>query len=294
MLILTLLSVLTLIVFEVTAFVQNVVFDPSVYSEAITKQKVGDVVYDNLCDYFTSFEGPTGIPANVFIDGIDKDQLLDAAYSLTSDSIYYLTNSSAPAPQIKFDYSKVDKSVTDYIENYSQENGIEKDDDYYKLLENTLTTVHAQINSRLDVMLLYKLSTSNYAPKMHTYSQLVGRVMYSSLLVLILLVLLMIVVDRRHPRDLPYWFGVVIFCSSAILLAPSMYLDKIRYFDSFFMKTDYVYRTVTGLCNVILERVIYDQTVFLIFGIGLILLTIVIHMLYKRYLKGKQIHKETH
>ena len=58
-----------------------------------------------------------------------------------------------------------------------------------------------------------------------------------------------------------------------------------HFFDRFFVKSDYIYRTVTGLCDTALDRIITAQTIALMIGILLILLTLVIHAIYLKYLR---------
>lgn len=287
MLLLTIFSVLCFVAFESAAFIRYVVFEPNIYSEAMIRGRVSDIIYDDLVDYFTSFSGPTGIPAEVFTAKLDKNALSEAAYQLTADSLTYLTDSNAAEPQVNFDFSEIENYVDSYIVGYTQANNIEMDESFYKLIENTHKTIESQITGQLDVSLLYSLTKTGYAETIHKYSRMIENGVYISGVSFLFLVMLMIVVDRKHPRDLPYWFGVMFFSAGSIVLFPAMYLQKISYFDSFFMRTDNVYKTVTGIAKVLLNRIINTQTAVVLFGIFLIIATVAIHMIYLNYLKKK-------
>ncbi len=291
MLVLSILSILSLIVLEATAFIQFVLFQPDIYLEAMSRGRVDEVIYNDLVDYFTGFSGPTGIPPEIFIAPLNKDELYDASKMLTADSIVYLTDPSAAKPTINYDFSKVENYVDAYIEQYTDHNGIPKDETYYNLVKNTNATIESQISGQLDVTMLYTLSGSSYAATLQKSTGLIQTGLVVSGIAFALFFMMMIIIDRRHPRDLPYWFGVTLTASSIILLAPAMYLNKINYFDNFFMRSDNVYKTVTSICGVVLNRVINGETMILICGVLLILSTIIIHMFYIRYLKNK--HRES-
>ena len=287
MLILTIITIICILVCEVSAFVRYVVFDPNIYAEAMVRGRIGDIIYDDLVDYFNGFSGPTGIPAEVFTAKLDSDTLMDSSYQLTVDSLTYLTDPNAPKPEVQYDFADIESYVDSYIIGYTEANGFEVDDDVKKLIENTHKTIESQITGQLDVTMMYTLTKTAYAENIHKFSRIIERAVYVSGIIGLFLVMIMVVIDRKHPRDLPYWFGVTLFSSGAIVLFPSMYLQHISYFDSFFMRTDNVYKTVTGVCKVLLNRVINTQTVVMIFGVFLILLTVVIHMIYINYLKKK-------
>ena len=290
MLVLSIFSVLFLIAFEVTAYTQFVLFQPDMYSEAMITGRVDEVIYDDLKDYFTGFSAPTGIPAEIFIAPLNKDDLFDSSYTLTVDSLAYLTGHSTAKPSVNYDFKRMEDYVDAYIEQYSAHNHIPQDENYYKLINNTHATIESQITGQLDVTMLYSLTKSGYSENLRSYAGYVKYGVIISGVLLALLLMMIVVIDRKHPRDLPYWFGVILVGSSAILLAPALYLDKINYFDRFFMRSNNVYKTVTSICRVVLERVINAQTLALIFGIMLIILTVVIHMIYLNYLKKKQRH----
>ena len=288
MLVLTILSIISLLFFEVSAYTEFVLFQPQIYYESMVNSRVDEIIYNDLVEYFQGFSGPTGIPAEVFTAPLDKQELFEASYWLTVDSLIYLVDDSASEPTINYDFSKVENYVDAYIEQYSEYNNIPKDENYYQLIQNTHQTIESQIKGQLDVALLNKLALSGYRPNVRDYyAKLQIKTIVSGIL-LVFFIAAMIIVDRKHPRDLPYWFGVTLVTTSVIILAPALYLDKINYFDNFFMRSDNVYNTVTNVCHYVLSNVINSETMILIFGVFLILLTIIVHLFYIKYLNRKQ------
>ena len=283
MLVFSLLAVMILIVFEISAFVQLVLFKPDIYSTAIGRKSVNDAVYEDLLEYFEQFSAPTGVPAEVFTDPIDKEELSKASFDLLMDSLDYLTDKNAPKPEIKYDFKPFEDSVVGYIEKYSEENDIVKDDEYYDLIDNTVTTGENQIVARLDLMMLFQLSNTRYGEIVHQKSWLIRDVMFVSLGVLVVILMIMVIIDRHHVRDLPYWLGLILMVSGLVFLLPAIYLDSINYFSTFFIRSPYIYLTVTGVFEELLSRVIYFELSLVILGLILIIATIIIHVLYKNY-----------
>lgn len=287
MLLLTVLEVLSLIGFECSYFAQNVLFKPDIYTAAISDEKIGQVIYDDLCEYFTQFSMPTGIPAEVFTDALDVNYLEQCAKNTISDSLAYLTNPNATKPKIQYDFTSLDNSITTYIETYSDENGIERDDEYQKLLDNTIKTSHEQIITKLDVLLLCQFADSSLAPKLHQYSGYINFAVLCTGAASIFFLLVMIIADIKHPRDLPYWVGTILMCSAVTILIPTIYLKKINYFDSFIIRNMHIYQTVTGLFRRLLDNVINFQFIMLLIGCCFIILTIIIHLFYVRSVRKK-------
>ena len=284
---LTIFSVILLILLEITMFVNLVLLNPKIYSETIGKYDVGSSVYKELTEYFVQFSAPTGIPAEVFNDHIDKSVLTNSAYKLTEDSVKYLSDPNAPEPQIHYDFTDIDASVNGYIEQFNKENSVEMDEETEKLIGNTINVVHSQIESKLDVMMIYSIAKSPAAASIHKYSSMLKYLMYASGAAFLVCVIIMIVIDRRHPRDLPYWFGTVCFSSALIILVPSLYLQKTKYFTGFFMRNEHIYKSVTGLCERLLSYITDAQFIMLLIGVALILITLMIHGVYVKYVRKR-------
>lgn len=283
MLILSLLAAIVLIAFELCFFVSQVIFKPELYSEAMGKNDVAEAIYEDLDTYFGQYSIPSNIPKEVFTGSLDKSELSRAAYGLLSDSLAYLTDPSAEKPEPEYDFTSLENDITGYFESYAEENKIEKNDEYRKMLDSTISTAEEQIESKLDVMMLYTVSQTKFAATVHKYAKLINAAAVACAVMLAVLAALMVFVDRHHPRDLTYWFGTAIFCSSAAQLIPAVYLDKIGYFNSFFMKSEHVYRTVTGFFQTALDKLIFMHTVLVIIAVLLIAVTLIVHMIYKWY-----------
>jgi hypothetical protein len=287
MFILSVVSALVLILFEATLFVSQVLFKENIYSEALGKFDIAGTIYDELDTYFEQLYAPTGIPKEVYMDSIEKSALSQASYTLLTDSLEYLTNPKADKPEIQYDFTQLESDITEYIENYADENGDEKDDDYYSLIDNTISVAESQIQSRLDVMMLYTVSQTGFAEKIHNASGYVNYAMVGVGAVLLILLAVMFAINRHHLRDMTYWIGGIMLSASAVIIAPALYLEKTGYFNKFFMRSNHIYQTVTGFFSVALDKIITAQVALLIIAVVLIVATLGIHSLYVFYLKKK-------
>lgn len=288
MLILTVFAVFMLLIFELTMFVRTTLFKPDIYSEMMGKENIGGVIYNELTEYFTWFSVPTVIPSEIYNDPLDKAELIEGSYSLIEQSLAYLSDKNAPKPELHYDFTAIDKSITDYTAAQYAEMGIAMDNDANTMLDNTLKIVHQQIEDKLDVMLLYRLSKSGFGAKAHAYSGVVGYLAVGAGVLLVIIIALMLLVDRNHPRDLPYWFGTTLFCSAVTVLIPAIYLKRSNYFDGFFVRSDHIYKSVTNLCKMLLSYVIDLQIFALLTGLALILLTMIIHRVYVKYIRKQR------
>lgn len=278
------------ILMQACIFVNSTLLDPKIYNEAMNAKNVTDSIYNELCTYFKSLSNATGIPVEVYTDPLDKEELYTASYKLLQESLNYLTDETAPKPSVNYDFSKIEKSITDYVNKHAEEHGIEKDKEYDKLLNNTIKTAKTQIESRFDVMMLYQFSGTSAAESVHKYSKLIGIGVFVFAGIALLLLVGMAIVDRRHPRDYPYWLGLILTVTSGFYLIPTIYLKATNYFDAFFIRNEYIYKTVTGMFEISLNRIFKLQLILLIVGIVLIISTQVIHFVYLHHLK-KEYHK---
>lgn len=287
MVILSIFLVIFIVLIEAALYAKHVLFKPDIYANAMNEKEVTQAMYDEINTNFGYYAAPTGIPQEVFTSSYTKDELYTASFKLLTDSLAYITDKNAPKPVISYDFSKVEKNITDYIEKDAEQRSIEKTKEYYTMIANTVKMSKDQITTRLDVMMLYKLSGTKGAELVHDRSDLFGIVIWALIGTALLILIIMVVIDRHHPRDYPYWLGLVLMASSGTLLVPAVYLKSTNYFEAFFIKSEYIHRTVTGLFEIILNDIIRFELIMLIIGALLVLSTQVIHIVYVGHLKKK-------
>ena len=292
---LVILSVFTAIFIclaQAAAFAENVLLDPKIYKDAMDQREVSKAMYEELVKYFDSLSAATGIPVNVFTDPIKEEDLYAASFKMLDDSIKYISDSQAPKPSNSYDFTALEKSITDYIEKDAEERSIEKDKEYQELLDNTIKMAKVQVSSRLDTMMLFSFSDSSVAKTLHNHSGLITVAFWGFVGLAVLMIVIMVIIDRHHPRDLIYWAGLLMAVSAAVFLIPCVYLYKTEYFSSFFITNTYIHKTVTGMLELSLKKIILVQNIVLVIGLVLLVAAQVVHVLYKNYCKKQW--KKTH
>jgi len=292
MVLFSILLVILVILFESAFYITKVMFNSDIYADAMNEKEVAQAMYDEINTNFGYYIGPTGIPQEVFSSAYTKDELYTSSFKLLTDSLSYMTDKNQPKPVITYDFSKLEKSITDYIEKDADERGIEKDKEYKAMIAATVKMAKEQISSRLDVMMLHKLSTTKIGQTMHNHSELFSLAVWGLLAAVIIVVIIMVYIDRHHPRDLMYWAGTVLMASSGVILVPAVFLKATDYFESFFIKSEYIYRTVTGLFEIVLNDIIFFEIIMLTLGVLLIISAQIVHTLYIRSLKKKHNKKK--
>ena len=277
---------------EAAYFTRNTLLDPEIYKQAMDQREVSKSMYEELVRYFDSLSSATGIPAEVFTEPLDEEELYRASYRLLKDTLEYLTNPDAPKPAVTYDFSGIERSITDYISKDADERSIKKDKEYEELLNNTVKTAKTQISSRFDTVMLYTLSEKSIGESIHKHIGLISAAFWASVGIAVILLAIMIIIDRHHPRDFIYWGGLVMFVSGAMFLIPSVILCKTGYFDRFFIMNTHIYKTVTGMLELALKEIITVQLVVVIIGFVLLAAAQVVHVLYLKHLKKE--YKKTH
>lgn len=273
----TLLACLLMIIAELCIICKSTLMKPEFYMDNICKSKADEAICNELDAYFTQLQNPTDIPKEVFVKSMTPDKISSSSRQLAKASILYIIGRSASKPEVQYDFGALEGDITQYVESYSEENGIQKDDEYYKLIDNAVEAGETQIKSRLDVMLLKQLADS---PAVNGIRKLAPNIVIGivmSLICLAAVIFAMYIIDKEHPFDLLYWVGCTMFASAAVLLAPSLYLKMSNFFDGFFVENESIYRAMTGLLYGVTDKVITVNIVIGALGIIMMTATQIIH-----------------
>ena len=136
----------------------SVLHSPSQLISQMHKQNAGQKVYDSLQTRFTTDYNTTAVPANVYMDAISVDwleqcmeQKLTALYGADSDLL---------------DFSALESSITDYFEQYAEENHYVKDDTYNEKLQETIDNGEKIISDATDLLRKDTLQKAGYLSKL--------------------------------------------------------------------------------------------------------------------------------
>ncbi|MBP3797503.1 MAG: hypothetical protein J6I46_07000 [Ruminococcus sp.] len=278
MLILTILASIALIATEMIAFGKNIVFNPDYYVWMITKSGADTALYNDITEYFTQLSAPTGIPEEVYNNSIDEHNVSVTAKQLTKTSLEYTFGKSNTKPEINYDYTQLEKDITEYIEKYSDANGIEKDSEYYSLIDQTIHTAEVKLEGSFDIMMAQKLANSSAPQSLRRIVPALDIAMIVCGVITIALIALMFYINRHHLFDMVYWIGTILFCGGGMLLIPTVFFKVTKYFDGFFLTDESLYRVATGSLYGLSDRIMMVNLVLCGFGVVLIIFAQIIHV----------------
>lgn len=278
----TVIACILMIAAQLCIMCRITLMKPEFYMDNIQQSKADKAAYDELDKFFTQLQSPTDIPKEVFTKSLSKENVSGSARQLAKASILYITGKSAAKPEVRYDFESLENDITEYVESYSEENGIEKDEEYYSLIENTIDTCETQIKGKLDVMMLKKLSDSPAVKGIRKLAPCINIGIVMTLICLAAIIFAMYLTDRDHPFDMLYWVGCAMFASSAVMLIPSMYLKHTNFFDGFFVENESIYRAMTGLLYSVTDKIYTVNLLIAVIGVIMMIATQIIYTIRVR------------
>ena len=231
----------------------SVLHSPSQLISQMHKQNAGQKVYDSLQTRFTTDYNTTAVPANVYMDAISVDwleqcmeQKLTALYGADSDLL---------------DFSALESSITDYFEQYAEENHYVKDDTYNEKLQETIDNGEKIISDATDLLRKDTLQKAGYLSKLEKLRTLT----FAGAGVCGVLTVLLLVLLRNG-----YWIGTGCFGAGALLTVGAGVVFGTGVIHRFVLKEAAVYAVVTGTMTALTTAVLVAGIVLLAIGVVLL------------------------
>ena len=231
----------------------SVLHSPSQLIAQMHKQNAGQKVYDSLQTRFTTDYNTTAVPANVYMDAISVDwleqcmeQKLTALYGADSDLL---------------DFSALESSITDYFEQYAEENHYVKDDTYNEKLQETIDNGEKIISDATDLLRKDTLQKAGYLSKLEKLRTLA----FAGAGVCGVLTVLLLVLLRNG-----YWIGTGCFGAGALLTVGAGVVFGTGVIHRFVLKEAAVYAVVTGTMTALTTAVLVAGIVLLAIGVVLL------------------------
>ncbi len=263
--IITLFLTLFILSFEAIMFLTQTVLKTKTYTDILTQNSVIDMVYNDIEEYFKKLEASTGVPAKVYMQGVDRVLISESAFSYFDQNVNYLSGKSEAIPKTAYNFTKLDESVYDYFDNYAGENNIDpKDSKYLQLRDKALEKAHSYIESNMDFLFFRYLNRGNALTKIHNNIKYIYIAKNALIFLIIALVLLLIRINRHHLHSVLYWISTSVFVAGLIGIIPAAILKFTNYFENIIIKTQYLRVALTSLLNTILEKylILMEMTLF--------------------------------
>lgn len=250
---LTLLLVFVLLATELVFFARMQIINTDTFRTVVQQEKLADKAYASLETYFSTRSNSTGIPAEVYLNAIGREELNEAIIDSVSQAFDYLSGKT-DSYEFKMDFTELEGSITAFFEEYADENGYEKDEKYEKKLASTIKSAESKIRSSADTFKLSVMYEKGWLKTARYYLQYLNLASMISIVAVVVLLFLLILCNVKQIGHFFYWIGLSSLVAGALLLTPCVYVKATNFFAGFTIKDPQIFSAVVGLLNLLTTR----------------------------------------
>ncbi len=211
----------------------------------ISDEQIYSKIYAQLDNYFTDKYNTTGIPKEVFLDAVDEDYIRKATEASVANGFQTLETGRVTEVQIPVNEA-LEKSITDFFNNYADETGYEKDEAFEKKLQTTIKKAYSVIYDNCDVFKFKALSSHGITVKMSRICQFGAFVPIAFIALDIIMLLIILLINRKEKASAFYWAGNSFIIAALFTVIPAVYLLADKFYDSFSIKQPAIYSAYTS------------------------------------------------
>ncbi len=245
---------------------------PKVYTDIIQDEKLADKAYDAIESDFKKQYNTTAIPAEVYMEAIDPQWLEKEMCKRAEIYIDYIDGKEA---DYLTDYSTLEKSITDFFNEYAESINYKPDDAFDKKLDETIVNAESIIENRMDAFYMNTLKSNGYLDKIQKYKPILTILNWTLYGLFMILIVVLILIERTKSWRRLYWSGTGFFCGGMLGLIPCIYALCTNVINSFAVKDPIIFTAVTNLLENGLQRIMSKSVLFIVLGIIIIILNAV-------------------
>ncbi len=268
-LILSILLVFSLIGAAFAMSAKYYIISEDTFIENVDENNIVDLTYNEIEKYFKDSEAYSGIPADVYMSAITKEDIAAIINVKISENISIITGSEKTLIP-PFDYTNLEKSITNYFDKFAQENNVEINDDYNNQLKKTIDTAISEIDEFSDVYMLDFMHEKNIIDKAADIYKYLDPIMYIFMGLSLLCIILICGISRKKFRNAFYWISMALICSSALMLFPTLYIKLSGMANKLLIRNEGIYAAVTSYISKILNMLCVTEIIILVIGIAFI------------------------
>lgn len=248
-LILSVIFVFSFIGLSLTTEAKDKLLSSSFYISSAEKHDIYLRVTNHADDYFTKSYAVSGIPAEVYMDGLDDKTIKDAVDGKIENFFDYVSGKSSKIEETEIYFSVLEKNLTDYFSEFAEENNVEVNEDFTKQLDKTIETAESEIDSFTNIYMMDYMEKAGIPQTLRKVYPIIAAAPFVFMGVLLVGLVILILLNRKNLRFVFYWISTSGICASVIILIPCIILKYSDYFSRLVMRNDYIYYAVTGLLN---------------------------------------------
>ena len=247
--ILSVIFVFSFIGLSLTTEAKDKLLSSSFYISSAEKHDIYLRVTNHADDYCTKSYAVSGIPAEVYMDGLDDKTIKDAVDGKIENFFDYVSGKSSKIEETEIDFSVLEKNLTDYFSEFAEENNVEVNEDFTKQLDKTIETAESEIDSFTNIYMMDYMEKAGIPQTLRKVYPIIAAAPFVFMGVLLVGLVILILLNRKNLRFVFYWISTSGICASVIILIPCIILKYSDYFSRLVMRNDYIYYAVTGLLN---------------------------------------------
>ncbi len=247
--ILSVIFVFSFIGLSLTTEAKDKLLSSYFYISSAEKHDIYLRVTNHADDYFTKSYAVSGIPAEVYMDGLDDKTIKDAVDGKIENFFDYVSGKSSKIEETEIDFSVLEKNLTDYFSEFAEENNVEVNEDFTKQLDKTIETAESEIDSFTNIYMMDYMEKAGIPQTLRKVYPIIAAAPFVFMGVLLVGLVILILLNRKNLRFVFYWISTSGICASVIILIPCIILKYSDYFSRLVMRNDYIYYAVTGLLN---------------------------------------------
>lgn len=253
----------------------NVVLQSDTYTDQMYKNKVDEIAFDEINDYFDRQYNYSGVDPDVFKSAVKKKDIAASIYAYIDGTFEYMNGKNDKLPEFEYSYEPLEEALhNDYL-RWCKENKKEYDNKMRNMENKTISNVEEIIDSKLDIMMLSKVNKPNgISTKVRHRVHLLNYALWGSIALTAVIVGVMALVNRKHIKYIFYWIFIACFCSGVLLIIPTAIARATKYFDGLVIHNQSVYKAFVYSLYSISDKLMI--TGFVLVGVGLAMLVIFI------------------
>ncbi len=270
-LILSILLVFSLIGTAAAMIAKYYIISEDTFMENVDENNIAELTYNEIEKYFNGSEAYSGIPADVYMSAITKEDIATIINIKISENLSLITNFDK-VPMEPISYENLERSISDYFDKFAHENNVEINDDYNNQLKKTIDTAISEVDEFCDVYMLdfmYKKNIIDKAADIYIY---IDPIMYIFMGLSVLCIILICGISRKKIRNAFYWISMSLICSSALMLLPTLYVKFSGLAERFIIRNETIYTAITSLISKVLNTMCVTELVMLAVGAVLVIL----------------------
>lgn len=257
--ILSILLVFSMLGTGICITADNVILNSQTCLEIISEKKLSEKIRKLLERTFKEKYNSTGIPSEVYIDVLSEKYIDNIVKLHVTEGFEYL-NGRTDKFNVSPDFEALDESITEFFDNYAEENGYIKDSSYHEKLQKEINNAHSIVISYTDIFKLDTLSEYGVLTQARGYIKYLDKITYICIGADILFIVLLLLLCIKNIKEILYWVGISFMISSVIGLIPCVYLTSSNYFDSFVIKQEQIFTAFTSYMYRITDSVTAFET----------------------------------